>query len=1029
MRNVPGEMWYTWEQGNFLGDNRPITRATISRTSLEVLPGGHFRTLLFGSRADESEIPNIRTCAIDRRLGTDAASMTLSFLNASNVNVHENLDETYIEAATGEALPAHLQGLPTKRELMEFGSPGGFTYRRGVANSGGGSPNPWAHAADPTWVDMFVPNRVIKTFQGYGTDNSGYPWNDTKLVQTGVWLIDKVEMGADGIVTVTCRDTAKLLIEQRLYPPIVPLESYQLNLCGPYVKTTYSDESETTTEKTPEALGPDIATQSSRWNDSSTAYYSISVYGHITAHAFDGDPTTYWVSMRNSQPSYDWSYEWIDAACGREPISRVRFKPWKGGYTCYVGVQIGGVWQGTSTVPYNRYAFPAAPNGSDIKYLKKINVPPGEDWVTVDLDEIYNADYVRLVFTDLQDFSGVSGRSDGDYRAGVYEFEVMAYTAATETTTTTEWVEEIVTNPDGNISDYTDIVKLFLAWSGFYWPNGRVDGSSEFELFSMGDSDPLFLRDDWGAEGGRVWGDFFDSGAYPIEPACIPAEYWDNKSVQDGINQIKEILGFIGYVDATGGYVWRPPNIWQTGNYVSGVGYQGETSVPVISEGSVLLDFGVTMDDAALRSEIVVVQKDPDPEGSMIWGSFVPSWAEPGAPQTIEGQDTPGMSDLQLLAGQERVMLVADYPFGQDLDDEEKARAEVNKFAYLVALWIHWSYRKTKFRIPGMPALEPDDQVRIFERITSETYIHYLLGVNSVMDMDAGTYYMDVDTHWLGNGPDEEWHVQMNDMSPALFAYLVEAQIIPDPDDPDVDTPYPDDWWDYKPPVPPKDLPRVADDYEWLFPDLPAVVWPVFPWDGEGAGNGDDDTPPTPPVATNPGVRINCTNKHAFDFWPGAGPITRSLWPKVCKSGYISSYNFVGAGSSGSDASCDRRAWPAFRQLLRIMADEGYTVEYASGFVCKHVTGHDVWSNHAWGLAVDINYPWYGRTKAVGATILRVGNRAMNIRAMSAGGRFEIPVFNWGQYFENPDPAHWQVCCAPEDIARGLQVPGLLTPI
>ena len=53
MRNVSGEMWYTWEQGNFLGENRPITRATISKTVLDLFPGGRFRSLLFGNTAVE----------------------------------------------------------------------------------------------------------------------------------------------------------------------------------------------------------------------------------------------------------------------------------------------------------------------------------------------------------------------------------------------------------------------------------------------------------------------------------------------------------------------------------------------------------------------------------------------------------------------------------------------------------------------------------------------------------------------------------------------------------------------------------------------------------------------------------------------------------------------------------------------------------------------------------------------------------------------------------------------------------------
>ena len=56
MQNVSEEMWLTWELGEFVGDNRPVTRAIISkqtlRTSQEV-----FRTLLHEASVDNIEIP------------------------------------------------------------------------------------------------------------------------------------------------------------------------------------------------------------------------------------------------------------------------------------------------------------------------------------------------------------------------------------------------------------------------------------------------------------------------------------------------------------------------------------------------------------------------------------------------------------------------------------------------------------------------------------------------------------------------------------------------------------------------------------------------------------------------------------------------------------------------------------------------------------------------------------------------------------------------------------------------------------
>lgn len=1006
MQNVSEEMWLTWELGQFVGDNRPVTRAIISKQTLR-LSNELFRTLLHEGSFDNIEIQGIKTVTINRQFGTDAASMTMTISNASVIDVGENLDESYDGNASS----------PTKRELGEMGSPGLYTYRRGLATTGGGEPNPWGHDVNATWVDMFLPNRLIRTFQGYGTDSAPNPWDDEKLVLTGTWLIDSVDISTDGVITVACRDMAKLLIEQRMYPPIVPFDNYPVNFCGPYEKSY----SETTTEETgtEATLGSDVANHiSSGWDSSAAPWYgyNASVYGHRASHAFDGDLSTYWISMRNSQPSEDWSYEWIGADTKGEPVSRVKFKPWKGGYTAWIGVKVDGVWQGTSTVPYNKNAKPAYPNGSNIKYLKKINVPQTEEWVTVDLDEMYQADEVRVVFTDLQWFGRISG---GDYRAGVYELQCFAYTPSTKETITTEY--ELIKNEDGNTEDYTDIIKMILAWAGWYWKDGRPD-------------DELFLRDVWGGKGGRVWGDFFYSGAYPIEPPCIDSSYWDNKSCMDAINQIKEVLGFAAYVDTTGGFIWRPPNIWRNGNFMEGVGYVGEESIPVVTEDNVLLDYGVSIDDKALRSEIVVVSSD-DPS---IYGSYIPGYAEgEEAPSTLDqqgqGSGTTGLvTDISLLGGQQRVMLVPDYPFGAGFEDEERARAEVQKFAYLVSLWIHWSYRKAKFKIPGNPGIEIDDQIRIFERLTSETYIHYVTGLRSTMDMDDGTYYMDVDTHWLGNGPDSAWHLYLADMTPALAAYLCAIGQLPDDickrDGDGAILDLPEDWWDWEPVDIPPALPRDIDELRAMFPRLPDVVWTEPDYDyneppPQPPAIDDDGTitlPGTPGGASpaDGGSVLNCTPAFFFAYWPGTGPYyaqsanKRKLW-------------FKGASGSQSDCDVDWRAYKAFQLLSDIFIEEGIVVNSASGKVIKKIGTSNTWSNHCWGVAVDINggsLPWgtsiLSYPAATRDKYLRVNSKvASYIKTRNSSGEL-VPVFKWGQNFSKRDPMHWQVCAKADDLVK-----------
>lgn len=988
-------MWYIWETGQYVGDSRPITRAIISKSVL-VQSRELFRTLLFSNTYGDEwlEIQNIKTVAIDRRLGTDAASMTMTFANVNAASDGENLDIGYDEGTT-----------VTKRDLHEYGEPGAYTYRRGLASAGGGEVNPWHHVAT-SWVDMFLPNRVIKTFQGYGTDSAALPWDDTKLELTGIWLIDTVDIDArKGEIKIVCRDTAKLLIEQRAYPPVIPIESYPLHFVGPYKKVETNTET-TTVEGSPESQGPNVAVHSNATYDSSAAPWygtNASVFGHRATHAFDGDESTYWISMRNSQPSEDWSYEWLDAACNKEPVNRIKFKPWKGNYTLYVCVKENGVWQGDATVPYNRNAIPAYPNTADTKYVKKMRLPAGEDWVTIDLDRPYNADYVRLTFTDLQDFGKISG---GDYRAGVYEFQVFGYQAAIpDTKKETEY--ELEVNKDGNINDYVDIIKLFLAWGGFYWP---TDSSVTPQ------DDELFLRDYWGAKGGRIWGDIFYSGAYPIEPPAIDSSYWDNKSIMDCINQVREILGFIGYVDSTGGFVCRPPNIWRNGNFVSGFGYMGESSIPVISEDKVLIDFGITVDDEALRSEIVVVSSD-DPS---IYGSFTPGYAEgEEAPASLEsaGQVSEAgiVTDIGLLAGQQRVMLIPDYPFGAGTDNAEAARLEVEKFAYLVSLWIHWSYRKAKFRIPGNPGIEIDDQVRIFERITSETYLHYILGINSNMDMDSGTWTMDIDTHWLGNGPEAAWHMYMNEMPPALIAYLCAVGQLPEDmcggGGGTIDLP--DDWdWTYVPVEIPPPVDRLDEDLEALFPDPPTITYPDPDYDYEYGGTDGVNSPSSVSY---------CQNGYMYAFWPGTGPAS-AYWLNA-KTG-----RFYGASGSSSQAILDRRVWSAFELLGNLFDDEGIVVVSASGKEIRRVRGSTfVWSNHSWGTALDVNggaLPWgksiYSYSSGFRTPYLNVARKVDSyLRTKDASGTY-VPVFKWGQNFKKPDPMHWQVCAKAEDIARGV---------
>lgn len=959
-------MWDVWESGQFVGENRPVTRATISRNVLKVVPQSTvYRSLLFNQTPDQVEIPNIASVQIDRRLNTDAASMSMRIRNAGPLSTTDNLDLAH-DGTAG----------PTRRQLGDLGKPGSYTFRRGVAIDADGI-NPWAHDQNE-WVDLLIPNRVIFTFQGYGSDGAPSPAHDTRLALTGVWLVDKVEYRADGDINIQARDLAKLLIEQRLYPPIVPLARYPLEFCadGEVIKELPDDP------KTGVPLNSGVK--------SSTQFVvgdGQPVYGHYYTDAFDGDTTTYWLSEGYEAATGDHIRPYLQFRVGSlgnlsgEPIKQVRFYQKftsieNGGYIVYLSVygrayeegntsSQGMDWMGTETIPYTPGAGWDTVAG--IPYLVRMNTPYTEGWVTINLPERVQARNVRLTFGNAMRTSYTTTAAPYPYKAGVAEIQTVDVYDQPVTVT-------------GNITDYTDIVKLLCAWSGFHWPGA-----------SPADRDALLYLWSGFTTGGRVWGDFFYSGAYPVDPYCIEPSFWDNKSVMDGINQIREILGFIFHIDSHGGVQWRPPNIWRTGNFVRGTGYVGDSSVRTVSEDNVLIDYGVTLDDAALRSDIVVVSAD-DPS---LHASYQPGYAV--------GESEPGsaISDLALLAGQERVMLVSNYPFGNA--DDPDARKQIDKFAYLVSLWIHWSYRKSRFRIPGTPGFEIDDQVRIYERTTSEVYVHYIQGYSSVMDLEQGTWFMDVETHWLGNGPSSGWMVKYESMNAALAAYLDSVGYL----DEDAKSDLPDEFFDYEEPTYTGDPITIPDDFDELFPLPAGLTWPdpsqsteTYPQYGI-----TDADQPTGAVTT--GSVFNCSQGAKFTYW---GSPCGGSWAYV-------SFN-------GHSVPVDRRSLAAWQRLRTIIISEGWFPHLVGSYNCRKIkrtngTYSNTWSNHAWALAVDFDWDVMpqGRQAPAGHPVFRVAQRAQNLRTNTGKN-----IFRWGGAWSGStvDPMHFEVCCSPADIASGI---------
>ena len=74
--------------------------------------------------------------------------------------------------------------------------------------------------------------------------------------------------------------------------------------------------------------------------------------------------------------------------------------------------------------------------------------------------------------------------------------------------------------------------------------------------------------------------------------------------------------------------------------------------------------------------------------------------------------------------------------------------------ASLISLHMWFQQRIGSVDALANPCIGINDQVRIFERTTSETYVHYVRSMSTTHDLDTGQYLMRVGTHWMGDESD-----------------------------------------------------------------------------------------------------------------------------------------------------------------------------------------------------------------------------------------------------------------------------------
>lgn len=421
-------IWEAWTSTEpKVGELRPCSRVTVEKSFRLRLSGtentvsttvGNWNRgpARWFQRADtarqvETEVPNVTSVSIDRSMDSDAATCEISIANTKNLAWGE-LEET----------PGQL------------GRPGYYTWSRGSSQEAVAR---WGHAPNE-WRDVLVPNALLRTYQGYGGHDKAIvdAVTDGNLVLTGVWLVDEVRAGGQGALSLRCRDMGKLLVDQQLFPPLVPVSQYPLL----YQRYTYdsfvippdpppsvSHEIVSQSVGSPDGLGdyrdgPGFTVRAS----SDPAGVNQVVFGHRPGDAFDmtyGPPDgqgnfahqyTYWLSDGYGTAIGGDAYPWVECNAHHSEVNLVYLHTWAGNSLVYVSVWEAGAWAPPEDGQQGGIV-PSTDPAAAVPYVASVGSqwdgnPPGSN--QYQLPRTYLADKVRLTFTNLAD------SQEGGFRAG-----------------------------------------------------------------------------------------------------------------------------------------------------------------------------------------------------------------------------------------------------------------------------------------------------------------------------------------------------------------------------------------------------------------------------------------------------------------------------------------------------------------------------------------------------------------------------------------------------------------------------------
>jgi hypothetical protein len=721
------------------GKNLPTSRVTVQRMTQKLLNydlkvmnsttlqgSGKFATMPFGQASRPVELQNLQSVQWSRNLGQFTAEGTVTLTNTEALAVGVLSDEG------------------------EFERPGSYTYQRGDSAEGN---TRWGHSKNSR-NGLVVPDRLIHIYQGYGTDSNYIPEADPYLVKTFTGLIDTVTLNTDKSLTIAFRDISRVLLDTIYWPDVVSWGQYGQSF---YKRQLVDGEPYTVSSTSGKWIHPKYQTDSNvdyigrGFDDGGRPYVQSNggVNGHLGKHAFDSSKGSYFLSVGN-YARWSSAYEYVQGTFKTGSVTKVKVKAYGGPYTGYISLYCDGEWKGHSNIPYRSRVVDT---GADIRFVKRFHIAKGES-KTIKLPKVYaNCTKIRITFADLWD----SNVGNYQYRAGIADVQVFK-----SNTLDTEVTPKV---PAGNIEDYTGIIAWILAWGGFHWPKD----SSNFSFVTQSDgtkvnyvhdaittyynpplnTEPMYKSGNWYYRSGglviphgRIWGDLQMTGTTPFN--ALEFDLFDKQPLSDCIARVKEIVGFNFFIDESGGAVWRSPNIRELGNYISGNDggpNAGRTSSYVtIDERTTLLGLSTQVSSRNVRERVAV-------------GNTTGKY---GA--ITEGYN-PYPSNLRR--------------YGVWTDTNFESLEEAKIMADLIAIRQFMTYRQSTISIAANPAIQIDDQVKIYEKVTSDTYFHYVTGISSNHDIASGRWTYDLTTSWLGTDPaTKQWVVDQDKLDALTKKYL-----------------------------------------------------------------------------------------------------------------------------------------------------------------------------------------------------------------------------------------------------------------